>query len=83
MAGLTALVSSRARAVSWTALYKSATWLYGKGQQFWDNLTNAERSELGDILRKSKGRRANLTSKERDRLKELVKKGFKGANPRI
>ncbi len=83
MPGLTALVSSRARAVSWTALYKSATWLYGKGQQFWDNLTAAERTELGNILKKSKGRRANLTSRETDRLKELVKKGFKGANPRI
>ena len=39
MAGIGALVSSRARALSWTALYKSAMWLYGKGQQFWDNLT--------------------------------------------
>ena len=83
MAGITALVSSRARAVSWTALYKSATWLYGKGQQFWDNLTAAERTELGDILKKSKGRRANLTSTEVDRLKELVSKGFSGARPRI
>ena len=35
-------------------------WLYGRGQQFWDNLTASERSELGAILRKSKGRRANL-----------------------
>ena len=83
MAGLTALVSSRARAVSWTALYKSATWLYGKGQQFWDNLTAAERTELGNTLKKSKGRRANLTSTEVDRLKELVRKGFKGARPRV
>ena len=83
MAGIGALVSSRARALSWTALYKSAMWLYGKGQQFWDNLTAAERSELGGILRKSKGRRANLTSTEVDRLKELVRKGFSGARPRI
>ena len=83
MPGIGALVSSRARAVSWTALYKSATWLYGKGQQFWDNLTAAERAELGNTLKKSKGRRANLTSKEVDRLKELVSKGFKGARPRI
>ena len=83
MPGIGALVSSRARAVSWTALYKSATWLYGKGQQFWDNLTADERTELGSTLKKSKGRRANLTSKEVDRLKELVTKGFKGARPRI
>jgi hypothetical protein len=83
MPGLTALVSARARAVSWTALYKSATWLYGKGQQFWDNLTAAERTELGNLLRKSKGRRANLTSKEIDRLKDLARKGYSGARPRI
>jgi len=82
MAGFGALVSSRARAVSWTALYKSAMWLYGRGQQFWDNLTRSERSELGDILRKSKGRRANLSSRETDRLKDLVRKGFKGERPR-
>jgi hypothetical protein len=83
MAGIGALVSSRARAVSWTALYKSAMWLYAKGQQFWDNLTTAERSELGSLLRQSKGRRANLSSKEVDRLKDLVRKGFSGARPRV
>jgi hypothetical protein len=83
MAGFGALVSSRARAVAWTALYKSAMWLYGKGQQFWDNLTVAERSELGGILRKSKGRRANLTTAEINRLKDLVRKGYSGARPRV
>ncbi|MDQ2676542.1 MAG: hypothetical protein M3Y34_07005 [Actinomycetota bacterium] len=82
MAGISALVSSRARAVSWTALYKSAMWLYAKGQQFWDNLTAAERRELGDLLRKSKGRRANLSARETDRLKEVVRKGFSGHRPR-
>ncbi|HYH62072.1 MAG TPA: hypothetical protein VD766_09420 [Solirubrobacterales bacterium] len=81
MAGFSALVSSRARAVSWTALYKSAMWLYGRGQQFWDNLSASERSELGAILRKSKGRRANLESREIDRLKGLVQKGFRGERP--
>jgi hypothetical protein len=83
MAGFGALVSSRARALSWTALYKSAMWLYGKGQQFWDNLTAAERAELGTLLKKSKGRRANLTSKETERLKDVVRRGFSGARPRI
>ena len=82
MAGFTALVSSRARQVGWAALYKSAMWLYGKGQQFWDNLTSAERTELGNILRKSKGRRANLSSTEIDRLKDLVRKGYSGERPR-
>ena len=68
--------------MSWTALYRSAMWLYGRGQQFWDNLTRAERAELGTLLRKSKGRRANLTTVETDRLKGLVRKGFSGERPR-
>jgi len=68
--------------MSWTALYKAAMWLYGKGQQAWDNLPSAERSELGQILRKSKGRRANLTTRETERLRELVRKGFSGERPR-
>ena len=68
--------------MSWTALYKTATWLYGKGQQVWDNLTSDERSELGQILKKSKGRRVNLTSREADRLRDLVRKGFSGERPR-
>jgi hypothetical protein len=62
-------------------LYKSAMWLYGRGREFWDNLTAAERKELGDILRKSKGRRANLSVRETDRLKALVRKGYSGARP--
>ena len=82
MAGFSALVSSRARAVSWTALYRSAMWLYSRGQQFWDNLSALERKELGELLRKSKGRRANLSVKEADRLKELVRQGFSGERPR-
>ena len=77
-----ALVSSRVRAMSWTALYKTAMWLYGRGQQFWDNLSGAERTELGGLLRKSKGRRANLTTSEAERMRELVRKGFSGERPR-
>ena len=82
MAAIGALLSSRARAVSWTALYKTAMWVYSKGQNVWDNLTAAERSELGNLLRKSKGRRANLSTKETDRLKELARKGYSGERPR-
>ena len=68
--------------MSFTALYKAATWLYGRGQQFWDNLSATERSELGQIVRKSKGRRANLPQSEVDRLRDLVRKGFSGERPR-
>lgn len=74
-----AVIATRARAVPWMVLYKAATWLYTKGQQFWGNLSAGERSELGDIMRKSKGRRSNLSDRETDRLKNLVRKGFTGS----
>ena len=38
----------------------------------------SERAEIGRMIRKSKGRRANLTDRERDRLWKLVKKAATG-----
>ena len=69
---------TRARAIPWLAVYGAAKWLYEKGREFWGNLTPSERGELGRLVRKSKGRRANITDREFDRLRTLVKKGFTG-----
>jgi hypothetical protein len=69
---------TRARAIPWLAVYGAAKWLYEKGRDFWENLTPSERGELGRLVRKSKGRRGNITDKEFDRLRTLVKKGFTG-----
>jgi hypothetical protein len=43
------------------------------------NLSPAERERLGQLLRKSKGRRSNLTEREQRRVWELVKKAATGS----
>jgi hypothetical protein len=73
MAGFSKLLV-RGRAVPWLALYQSAHWVYGHGRRAWGNLEPAERERIGRVLRKSKGRRSNLTDGERDELWALVKK---------
>jgi hypothetical protein len=75
--GLTSLVA-RGRAINWIALYEAAKFVYGRGRRSWENLTPSERAEIGRMLRKSKGRRGNLTERERDRLWTLVKKAATG-----
>jgi hypothetical protein len=78
MAGrLTGLVS-RSRAINWLALYETSKLIYKHGRRGWDNLSSSERAEIGRMVRKSKGRRANLTDRERDRLWTLVKKAATG-----
>jgi hypothetical protein len=52
-----------------------ARWLYERGK---DNLTEAERRELGQVLRKSKGDPRKLSVKERERVRGLVSKGVRG-----
>lgn len=69
---------TRIRALPWVAIFASARFLYERGREFWKNLSDRERSELGSLVRQSKGRRGNLTNGEYDRLKNLVKKGFTG-----
>ena len=53
----------------------AARWLYERGK---DNLSDAERAELGEALRKSKGDPRKLSVKERARVRSLVTKGFTG-----
>jgi hypothetical protein len=69
---------TRGKAIPWLALYQSGKWIYGHGRRAWNNLEPRERQRLGDLLRKSKGRRSNLSARERDQLLSLVKKGVTG-----
>jgi hypothetical protein len=77
MAGISRLIT-RGRAMPWLALYQSGRWVYGHGRRAWDNLEPDERRRLGDLLRKSKGRRSNLTDRERDELWSLVRQAASG-----
>ena len=70
--------SRAAEAINWLALYETSKLIYRHGRRRWDNLSSSERAEIGRMVRKSKGRRANLTDRERDRLWKLVKKAATG-----
>lgn len=74
MAGPVSWIVTRGRALNWIALFEAARFLYRHGKRSWDNLTPQERSRLGELVRKSKGRRSNLSERERDQLWELVRK---------
>ncbi len=66
------------RRIPWKTLFVAGQQLYQRGRAFRDNLTAAERTRLGEILRKSKGRRSNISDPEVGELTGLVRKGFRG-----
>jgi hypothetical protein len=63
------------RRLPWVRVYMIARWLYERGK---NNLTEAERRELGQVLRKSKGDPRKLSVKDRERVRALVSKGVRG-----
>ena len=67
---------------SWARVLAVATWLFGAGKaRLEKNLTKKERSELGKLMAKSKGRPSNLTERQRTRFKRLVNKAATGHFP--
>ena len=72
-------VVKRGRAVRWAALYEAGKMVYGHGKRMYGNLSPAERERLGQLLRKSHGRRSNLSEREQRRVFELVRKAVTGA----
>jgi hypothetical protein len=78
MAGTASKLIARARTVRWLALYETARMVYGQSKRAWNNLEPHERENVGYLLRKSKGRRSNLTEGERNELWTLVKKAVTG-----
>ena len=76
---LIALLRGRARTVPWVAALEAARWLFNQGRdRLNENLSDHERQELWRLMRKSKGRRSNLTDRDWTRFKNLVKKGLTG-----
>jgi hypothetical protein len=69
----------RGRAVRWAALYEAAKFVYEHGRRMYGNLSPAERERLGQLLRKSRGKRSNLSDREQRRVFELVKKAVTGS----
>ena len=63
----------------WVALYETAKVVYGHGKRLYNNLSPAERERLGQLLRKSRGKRSNLSEREQRRIFELVRKAITGS----
>jgi hypothetical protein len=70
---------ARGRALPWARIYFLSEWAYRKGRAAHGGLTEKERGELGRLLKKSKGRRRNLTDREFERLRALGLKAFAAA----
>jgi hypothetical protein len=77
--GTIAKLFSRGKALPWARIYFLSEWAYRKGRAAHGGLSEADRSELGRLLRKSKGRRGNLTGAEFERLRGLGLKAFQAA----
>jgi hypothetical protein len=69
---------SAARKVPWRRVIAAIIWLSTRGREYWDRLTPDERREVRDLALKSKGKRANLTGSEQDRLVALFLKIRRG-----
>jgi hypothetical protein len=56
-----------------------AQWLYRHGRERVErNLSERERRELWDLMKRSKGRPVNLSSRQRDRFVALVRQAARG-----
>ncbi|HET6999187.1 MAG TPA: hypothetical protein VFI03_11410 [Solirubrobacterales bacterium] len=70
---------SIAKRVPWMKVWAAAVWLTAKGRAHLnDNLTESERDELRGLVVRSKGRPGNLSQRDRDRVKAIVKKAAIG-----
>ena len=70
---------ARGRALPWAKIYFLGELAYRKGKAVHGGLTEAERAELGRLLKKSRGRRRNLSKREFERLRGLGVKAFEAA----
>ena len=79
MAGPLSRFARSGRAVQWAALFEAAKVVYGHGRRMYRNLSPAERERLGQLMRKSRGKRSNLNEREQRRVFELVRKAITGS----
>jgi hypothetical protein len=63
----------------WSMVWAVSVWLVEKGRERVEsNLSKKERSELINLVAKSKGRPRNLAQRDRTRLKNLAGKAIRG-----
>jgi hypothetical protein len=68
--------------IPWAELRRRGVIAYEYIQRGWNELSAAERNELGQLLRKSRGRPKNLTRDEAKRFGQLVARAARGATRR-
>lgn len=67
------------RKVPWKTVWAVTLWLAQKGRdRVQNNLTQKEQSEFWGLLKKSRGRPGNLTSRDQARIKDIVGKAIRG-----
>jgi hypothetical protein len=65
--------------VPWSMVWAVSVWLVEKGRERVEsNLTKKERSELVNLVAKSKGRPSKLAQRDRTRLKNIAGKAIRG-----
>lgn len=69
----------RWRRVPWSVVWGAALWLVEKGRERVErNLSQKEQQELLRLVKKSKGRPANLTGRDRTRMKNIAGQAIRG-----
>lgn len=67
------------RRVPWKMVWTVSLWLANKGRERVEgNLTKHDQTEFWNLLMKSKGRPANLSGRDRMRLKNIAGKAIRG-----
>jgi hypothetical protein len=71
--------ASRFATARWRAVWAVAVWLFKQGRDRLNrNLSDGERRDLWELMKRSKGRRANLSAREQERFRTLVKRAATG-----
>lgn len=67
------------RRIPWSMVWAVAVWLAEKGRErVQTNLTDKERHEVLQIVKRSKGRPDKLPQRDRTRLKNIAEKAIRG-----
>lgn len=65
--------------IPWRMVWAVSLWLAEKGRdRLQDNLTERERKEFLDLVLKSRGKPANLTERDKTRVKSIAGKAIRG-----
>jgi hypothetical protein len=64
--------------VPWKMVWAASLWLLNKGRERVEqNLSRHDRTEFLNLMKKSKGRPANLSSRDKTRLKNIAGKAIR------